>query len=272
MINTKLPRRKVIKAAFSVTGIAVLFTYSSWEQVLSAKPNSRNAKIMYNPPPVPNNGSPTGRRKGAGSYGDDCKLDNNAVNKSLVALVPKEQKPEKADPYVWGRMTSKNPTLWFYVPYSSGIYAEFVLHDQDKNEIHRECLKSKFGVIGYNIPPTVTAKLKIDELYKWFLKIKCERKGSPYDFVIGWLQWTSDSSIESQSKTLEPLKRAALYADKGIWYDALNILAQLRYEHPDNPDNFNHWNDLLQQVDLSNLSKEPVVGRYSPTQPPSEEC
>jgi len=270
MINTKISRRDVVKFAFSVTGIAASVICFPWQmQFLLAKPSSRNGKkkAKYTPPPVPDNGSPTGRFKGAGSHGP-CQADDNAVNKYLLALVPAKQ--EGAKTYVWGRMTSKHPTIWFYVPYRSGTYAEFILQDKEGTEIYRDpkpfVLGSTPGVIGYDIPSIATAKLKPGELYKWFLKVKCNPEGSTDDYVQGWLQWFAlDSSIESQLKTAEPLERAWIYAEQGIWYDALNILAELRYEAPENAANATAWNDLLQQVGLSYLSKEPVVQRYSST-------
>lgn len=266
MINTKISRRNVIKFAFSVTGIAASVICSPWQmQVLLAKPSHRNVKkkSTFTPPPIPNNGSPAGRCCGAGSHGP-CQADANAENKYLTVLVPAKQEGTKT--YVWGKMTSKHPTIWFYVPYRSGTYAEFILQDKGGTEIYRGSnpLKSTPGVIGYDIPPMTTANLKPGELYKWFLKVKCNPEGSTDDYVQGWLQWFAlDSSIENELRTAEPLERAWIYAEQGIWYDALNILAELRYEAPENTANATAWNDLLQQVGLSHLSKEAVVDPYS---------
>ena len=51
----------------------------------------------------------------------------------------------------------------------------------------------------------------------------------------------------------------ALYAQAGIWYEALATLAELRRSKPNDSVLISAWESLLQSVGLDTVAKEPII-------------
>jgi hypothetical protein len=49
-----------------------------------------------------------------------------------------------------------------------------------------------------------------------------------------------------------------LYAQAGLWYDALAALASLRQSQPQNPAFVTEWRELLGAVNLEALANQPI--------------
>jgi hypothetical protein len=50
-----------------------------------------------------------------------------------------------------------------------------------------------------------------------------------------------------------------LYAENGIWHDALTQLAQLRRSHPQAKNFRNDWQKLLTDIGLEELANKPIT-------------
>ncbi|WGV25570.1 DUF928 domain-containing protein [Halotia branconii] len=229
------------------------------------QPTSRPVFVL---PKTPERLSPiSGRRAGMGSR-DNCP----AVTTALTALVPlqEEQKISKKtdkpiSEIVGGLTTSQRPTFWFYVPYTqdSTASAEFILQDSEENDIYRNAiaLPPKPGVIGVSLPSNKS--LQVEKTYRWYLKVFCNQQqtASVPIYVEGDIQRVNlDSRMMQQLQTaVAPQQKVVIYAQEGIWFDSLTMLAQLRQKNPHDASVVSDWQSLLKSVNLDNVATAPLV-------------
>ncbi|MEH2400819.1 DUF928 domain-containing protein [Nostoc sp.] len=213
----------------------------------------------FNLPPLPPGPPPGGRVRGGAKRGEPiCPL----TKPKLTALVPFTESDEVIN--VWGQTTLERPSWFFYVPYTknSPYEVEFVLQDQDSNEISRPpiALPDKPGVIRVSLPSTAPA-LALNKQYRWFFTINCNKQTiSPPTFVEGVIVRVElNPTVVKKLQTTELLKRYAIYAENGIWYDALTILAQLRQKNPEDATLQAEWRHLLGQTHLDDIVAEPIL-------------
>jgi hypothetical protein len=57
----------------------------------------------------------------------------------------------------------------------------------------------------------------------------------------------------------DPRQKAVIYAENGIWQDALSNLAAARRANPNDTDLAADWESLLDSVALPEIAKEPIV-------------
>lgn len=220
---------------------------------------TRNKQASFSQPSLPSSeGRPGGRVRGGAKRGL-CQL----VETQLTALVPFTQTaPTETD--VWGFTTQAHPTFLFYVPYSknSGYPMEFVLQDQNANTIYKKAiaLPEKPGIISVSIP-TNAAALAVDKQYRWFLTVECDQQNpSPPIYVEGVIQRVQlKPEITQKLQTISPLEKFDIYAANGIWFDAAEILFQLRQKNPQNTAIENKWQNLLTSISLDDIVTKPVV-------------
>ncbi|WP_375513687.1 DUF928 domain-containing protein [uncultured Nostoc sp.] len=227
----------------------------------SAKTNFAQA-TAFNQPSLPSGPPPGGRVRGGAKRdgGDVCPLPITKTD--LTALVPFEEANSVIN--VWGQTTVEHPSWFFYVPYTKDLpYAvKFVLQDQGLNEIYQEAiaLPDKPGVIRVSLPTTAPA-LALNKQYRWFLTVNCDnQENSPPTFVEGVIQRIElKPAALKQLETTEPLKRYAIYAQNGIWYEALTTLAQLRDQNPKDTTLQAEWRNLLSSIRLDDIAAEPII-------------
>lgn len=218
----------------------------------------------YTPPPFPTSGTPTGRTRGAAGRGG-CGL-----NSPLTALAPAREKSLETGKatYVWGKTTAEHPTFWFYVPTASSLRAvEFVLQDERDNDVYRSAvsLPARSGIIGVRLPSSIPP-LNLNQNYHWFLKtemaVSCDRQNSTLvkDSVEGWIVRVSpEPTISQQLASATPQQRISLYAQAGLWYDALTTLAEQRLQKPEDTTLKASWDGLLQSANLSDVTSQPLL-------------
>lgn len=267
MVNNMKLFRQLTIFVFVLTLGGFSFT-SCFPQVKAELTNSGNnisqrVQIRFNPPPPPppGTGAPTGRGKGAGSQGS-CQIGKSQTQTNpLIGLVYQKTVDEanrKTD--VWGQTTLQQPSFWFYIGYLPPAHAEFIVQNQDGEEMSSQSFKLSGtpGIVQFHLPSEVS--LQKNKFYHWYLKIRCNPQGSTDDFVEGWVQKVElDAAIERQLNPSAPLNNAAIYAENGIWYDALTVLAELRRDKPNDSVITTAWTDLLQSVDLNNIVQKPII-------------
>ncbi|MBR8835090.1 MAG: DUF928 domain-containing protein [Stigonema ocellatum SAG 48.90 = DSM 106950] len=228
----------------------------------------RLATVKFNPPPPPPNRGAPGNRGEGGSRG--CGVGNQ----SLKALMPvyeetfsQNQKESIYTTQVWGLTSFENPTFWFYVPYSSSSIkvTEFVLQNEKKKTIYRTpvTIPETPGIVSFRLPST-SAALELDKNYHWFFKLRvitCDsQQPRDLDYVEGWVQRTHlNGQLGDRLKQATPELRVALYAENGLWYDALSALAELRLANSKDTNLTAGWTSLLRSVGLENLANKPLV-------------
>jgi hypothetical protein len=215
-------------------------------------------------PQLPDNGAPTGRRKGAAGRG------NCATEPRLTALVPAIEKNLTENggkaTYVWGKTSVEYPTFWFYVPYSptSLRSVQFVLQDGE-DDVYRTpvTLPKTPGIVSLRLPSTVKP-LEVGKMYHWFFKVNIDcapqQLSHAKDYVEGWVQRVELNPIVTrQLETATPQQRIAIYAENGIWHEALTMLADLRLVEPQAATLKDDWTKLLQSAGLSDIASKPIV-------------
>ncbi|WP_242059254.1 DUF928 domain-containing protein [Nostoc foliaceum] len=102
--------------------------------------------------------------------------------------------------------------------------------------------------------------MALNKQYRWFFTINCDQqKNSPPTFVEGVIQRVElNPTVVKELQTTELLKRYAIYAQNGIWYEALTILAELRDKNPKDAALKAEWRNLLSSIRLDDIAAEPI--------------
>ncbi|MBL1178255.1 DUF928 domain-containing protein [Pantanalinema sp. GBBB05] len=261
-------KRAIATAIVSVLTIptwVICILISPTEATLVAQVNAIGFKL---PPPPPDRDAP-GRRGGGAGRG--C----GAGNQSITALMPEYQQALERGTItkVWGTTTTERPTFWFDIPYENGAIAamEFVLQDNSSpaREIYRSAIVPPMapGVISIRLPASVPP-LEGGKLYQWFFKVRLQC-GSDLTAakpqiqkadLNGWVQRVSPSpTLTHQLQQATPQQQAALYAQNGIWFDALTTLAEQRLTHPQEAHLIADWQTLLRSIGLEPLTTKSLI-------------
>ncbi|MGQ4647639.1 DUF928 domain-containing protein [Lyngbya aestuarii] len=181
--------------------------------------------------------------------------------KSLTALIPETQ---------FGLTVSEYPTFFVYVPQTSGQVGVFTLLDEDKNIVYETTLKlpETDGIVSFGLPATESlAPLAIGKLYRWYFGIIYDAEDRSRDLLVqGWVQRIEPKpSLINELEIAAPQSYPALYADAGIWHEAIATLAQLRRSQPDNLMWINQWQELLKSepVKLDEIAEKTLLESLS---------
>jgi len=174
---------------------------------------------------------------------------------SLTALVPKNK---------IGQTVSDYPTFFFYLPQTDAELAEFILEDQSGNQIYRQDLpiKNVSGVIGVSIPAnTNVPPLEVGKKYTWIFSLVCDPEDRSSDLLETGIVRRVELSAEILGKleNADPRQKTFIYAENGIWQDALSNLAAARRANPNDAYLAADWESLLDSVTLGAIAKEPIV-------------
>jgi Domain of Unknown Function (DUF928) len=219
-----------------------------------------NKTVRFRLPTLPPGYPPGGRVRGGARRGL-CP----ATNPQFTALVPFTQ-PAPSVMHVWGLTTKERPTLWFYVPFEkkSAYPTEFILQDEEANPIYKSAiaLPQQPGVMSVSLPASVPP-LAIGKRYRWFFNVYCEpQQQAPPLYVEGVVQRVNLSpTVVHQLQTAQPRQKVAIYAENGIWHEAINTLAELRQKNPQDVSLQTQWKDLLEEIGLGDIAKVAIVPR-----------
>lgn len=150
----------------------------------------------------------------------------------------------------FGQTVSPYPTFYWYVPEVTAKAAEFVLIDEEDNEIYTVKFQlqqtDQGGLISLSLPEGAgLAPLEVDKNYHWYFSLICNEFDRGTDiFTDGWVRRIAEPET--------PLVTANDYAQAGIWFEALEILAEEQRLETDgvlNPE----WLSLLESVGLGDF-------------------
>jgi len=251
-----------LKLAYVIPLVLVSLTSSSfpvWAQLTQVN----RTPIDSARPKFPDNGAPTGRRKG-GTSRDGC----SPLNTPLTALVPGEEIADESKSFLTFTI-SEYPTFWVYVPQlpTNAQFGEFLLQDENDKNIYRSSLSlpGKASVIGINLPQNPQYTLKTNKNYQWYFKVFCgdPQKTSEYFYVKAWVQRVPlTSKLQTQLKTAQSGEYTT-YALNQLWQDALTNLAVLRRTNPNSRILIQDWTLLLKAVGLEEFAAAPIVEFHS---------
>ena len=173
----------------------------------------------------------------------------------LTALVPTNK---------MGRTVSDYPTFFFYLPKTEAESAEFILKDQSGKQIYKQDLtiSNLSGVIGVSIPTNKNVPpLEVGQSYTWNFTVICDAQDRSADQIqIGTVRRVElNADIRRQLAQADPRQKTVIYAENGIWLDALSTLAAARRDQPNDTALKADWESLLDSVTLGKIAKEPIV-------------
>ncbi len=225
----------------------------------ASKSNFRQSPIRWTPPPPPPNlGDPGGRGQGGGRRGD-CDAYQH-----IAAVLPRSQS--------WGLTTRERPTLWFHLPQglANGVPLEIALQDQQGKPLFKKLWTAKAtpaGIVPIAFPSEAPA-LQVNQHYRWTVSIYCdgETPDTPVTLrsAIGRIDLSADIVTKLSTQTTA-IEKAAIYAEQGIWYDAITVLGMDKIEFENTRGNISidrlvsgAWKDLLRQAGLQTLTPVPL--------------
>jgi len=215
------------------------------ETLPHAEQFSNRIRVVYNPPPL---GAP-GDMSNAGS-----RTNCPAAAIPFTALSPATTN--------WGETLDSHPTFWLYLPYASGQVRLTLTDERTEDIVYQTTFQATDGSgIGQFSMPDTAPGLEVDRLYRWQFSLTCP-SGSEAGRVDGVIVRRSPAPpFTAQLQTAPLQERAALYAAQGLWYNALDAIADLHQAYPQNSVLEANWSSLLQSpgVELGILTPEPLI-------------
>jgi hypothetical protein len=147
---------------------------------------------------------------------------------------------------------SATPTFYYYLPETSASLAEFMITDLNQAIVYQTTVKlpAQSGIMKIKAIPKIP--LSGDQYYQWSLKIVCDSQHRDQDLILeGTLEYQNIDKTALSSD--DPMKKAQFYAEKRIWLETLDSIAQIRSTSPKD------WTELLQSVGLEGVSSQPFV-------------
>ena len=154
-----------------------------------------------------------------------------------------------------GLTVAEHPTFWVYVPPTSARNVFLKLEDEYQNYHYHTVLPlpEPSGIVGFTLPEAAPA-LDLNKRFKVSVAVMCGPMLDPSDPVVeGWIQRVEPDSTLIEQPGHSTFEVAALYANQGIWFDALTTLASLRQSLPGDADVIDAWQQLLESVGLETM-------------------
>lgn len=175
-------------------------------------------------------------------------------NKALTPLIPANK---------LGLTFSEHPTFFWYVPPSPVKTAKLlVLADAGKKVFYETALTlpDKAGIMSYTLPDN-TPPLEVGKTYRWYLTLVCDDQDSSNNpRVDGWVKRTQPELTLSEALGKSNLQQLpTLYAEAGIWHEALISLVQLRRTGSSKLKTTLNWRQFLNSVGLNAIATEPLI-------------
>lgn len=221
------------------------------QQSSSAQPRREGEKVAIRYRPPAGQGKP--KATVGGGTRTTCFLDQEQPKPPLTLLIPGDKS---------GLTIAARPQFFVYVPSTPAKEAEFLLRDANGDYEYRAryTLPKTGGIVKIELPDSQTP-LEVGKDYEWMFAIICDADSRDRDIVdVGAIKLTELSPTQkSQLDQAEPLKRAELYAEYGIWHDAVATLATLQCSNPNNQ-SLATWTQLLQSEPILDLiATQPLI-------------
>lgn len=235
------------------------------------------SRYQFIPPPPDTTGAPAGRTRGGGSRGTTCAP---ATTLPLTALVPSRivtgvapgvegaaidrvaDQTEDTYESVLTLSSHPHPGMWVYVPFplDGTTPVEYVLQDETDNIIHKTVLYPTLPTPGVLrvAPPDDSPQLEAGRRYQWNFVVRCANV-APL-FVSGWLEGAPMApDLVAALDTSTAVEQGAIYAQNGLWQDAVDQLGQLRLANPENATLQEYWQTLLESANLADVANAPLL-------------
>ncbi|MBD2294706.1 DUF928 domain-containing protein [Anabaena sphaerica FACHB-251] len=209
-------------------------------------PATIGAGTRFKPPIDDDPNPPT---VGAATRGPSC-----LKKQVMTPLLPANQS---------GLTLNKHPTFFWHIPPAPVKNAEFlIITDGEEKVIYKTTLTlpDQPGIVSFTLPKTITG-LEANKTYRWYVTLICDPEDSSNNpYVEGLVKRIPAKLALSESLAKDNLlEMATIYAQEGIWYEALASLVKLRCNQPNDSIVKLHWRQLLDSVGLNDIVSEPLV-------------
>jgi hypothetical protein len=210
-----------------------------WATSVTAQEDASQATVAQATPSYrpPLRGAPASRIGGAhrGAEGDDW---------TLLVLAPEHT----------GLTTSEQPVLYWYTSKDIDQPVEFTL-------IERGAIDPLFerripGPLGAGVQRVALADLGLslrpETEYQWFVSVVTDPTQRSQDYAAGATirRVAVDPQVRTRLQSTTAEQRAFVYAEAGLWYDAIDALSQQVDEAPSNETARGQRRALVEQVGL----------------------
>lgn len=218
--------------------------YRSWELAQTFRPPDRGAPAST---------------EGAASRQVIC----TSKEDQLAILTPRISRRDL------GLTVSPYPTFLVYIPNTTAktgelILKEYIIDSKKERDVYRTTLTlpTQSGIVSISLPKT-EQPLEVGKQYKWWFRLVCsvDQEGTNWQMTDnGWLERIQPSeSLANQLTNAKPGDLPALYANAGIWHEALASAANLRHSQPNDATVAANWAELLRSAGLEKLVQKPLV-------------
>lgn len=249
----------IILSTFSLASVAETTSIKSFNTSSNRNQTQIKSSVfaqLIQFPSAPDRGAPlrtgAGGRRGISCIHTNNTNDTNNQKLSLTALMP-----------TWdnqGKTVTSNPNLYVYVPTTITKIGEFVVINNEGEEVYQTNFipPKQPGIVKITIPDS--ASLEIGKKYDWYFTLICDSEDRSKDIYLSGVLERSKLGLllNKYLQKATPLKKAEVYANNRIWYDTIRNVAAVRTENPD------VWTALLQSVGLGDLATEPFVDFGTP--------
>jgi hypothetical protein len=210
-----------------------------------------SSAIKYRPSPKSVLERPGGRQ-GAATRSGDCANKGPLVFESIL---PSSNQ---------GQTVADYPTFYWYQANQSFTWARFELYATQNQQpesfpIYNTTFRTKGtnAIASMTLPPNAgLPALEVGREYLWKVTLICS-KGGPEDetadgsqqSIQGWVTRVS-APATLQTKLAQAQTAYSIYAEEGLWYDAIHDLAIRRRQNPQDIQLANDWRDLLKETAL----------------------
>jgi hypothetical protein len=177
----------------------------------------------------------------------------------FMALVPYSPQPICQPDNASVRLTiAEHPTIYFQSPKFRGS-VRFRLYEYKPAspslkpiyDLKSIPVNSEAGIIALKIPDDAPI-LEIGKVYQWKFTVNDITEDT---VLLGWVQRilpTKDLVTKLQT-TSQPVERATLFAQEGLWFETVQTLAEAQLTLPKNMATLDEWTSLLKSANLDRV-------------------
>jgi hypothetical protein len=251
MVWSKQLSRFTILAVALTLGLTTNVPAQVQAQLKPSSPSSKLPNQLKNSFRPPRTGVPVNTIGGA-KRGPVC-LDKESELEPIPLVPVASQMGETAADY---------PTFFWYMPPTSAQEVEFVLKDENDQQVYKveyalaksgKDQVSEPGLMSLTLPAFANlSPLEMGKEYRWEVALICEIDDRSRDVVRGASikRVAPDPALALRIQQATPQERVALYKDAQLWHEAVSSLVELQRTRPDDANLPVAWDRLLSSAGL----------------------
>ncbi len=251
-------------------------------QIIRQTPTTQPTNTAGNgtsPPPstqtaVAFSGLPTTRRQGSDSIGAIRGNEDEActqAGENMRAIAPENGLGYTFDEYPY--------FFWYFPGIKSDSYPiVFTLIGEEtrevngvtrtkatkiyEKELNRELKQqlnlNQSGIIAFPLPSSESKPLQEGKEYKWKVQINCTSETTMFLSYSIQRKSTDNPELEAKLANAPVDRHPAIFAESGVWFDALKMIALQLEQAPEEPNLKQNWDYILKFIGFEDLIGKPI--------------